>query len=316
VLARRPVRVARVDLHHPAVAAVVHRQEVRPPAVAEAAGEAEVGPVLLGRHGGAPGGDAAGAVGERPVGPGGHRRPYGGVAGVADTGAGHADAGAGGGDPAGEAAVTLQLPGAVALALDADHRAADGVLLQLDLLGGLGRRVPVAVDEERVGVLVVDPQQPSLVALSVLQREVGDEGVVVAEALAAADGVAVGGDHVVGEPVGQGHVVDEQARLAGPALRERRRPAAACLCGHAGGLLRQRRTGSRQPADQRAGRGQPLDEHPTADPGCGRQLALLQHSRPPGGAGTAPRCWEEPDGRRLAIAVTLRSAAGRRLVGG
>jgi hypothetical protein len=212
-------------------------------------------------------------------------------------------------------AVTLQLPGATALPLDADHRAADRVLLQLDLRGGLGGGVGVAVDEERVGVLVVDPQQPLLVAVGVLQREVGDEVVVVAEGLAAADGVAVGGDHVVGEPVGQRHVVDEQPGLAGPALGERRRPAPA-RAGRAGGLPGQRRTGG-QLADQGAGGGQALDEHPAAHGAGDRHVVLLQHSHPSSSPAAATIAPDDSGGRRLAHrAATVRSAPGRRVTSG
>jgi hypothetical protein len=61
---------------------------------------------------------------------------------------------------------------------------------------------------------VVDPEQPFAVAVPAGQGEEGDEVVVVAEGLATADRVAVGGDHVVGEAVGQGDVVEEPARLA------------------------------------------------------------------------------------------------------
>jgi hypothetical protein len=256
---------------------VVLGQEVGAPAV----DLGEVGPVLLGRQGGAPGADPAGAVGRRPVGVVGHRGP-GRVARVADPGPGHADPGAGGGDAAGVAAVALERPGAVVPALDPDDRAPDRVLLQLDLAGCLGLGVGVAVDEERVGVLVVDPEQPFLVAAAVAQGEVGGEVVVVAEVLPAADAVTVGGDHVVGEPLGQGDVVEEPARLAGPALGERRRPPAPTAGADPFALAGQRRTADGHPADQGPGRGQPLDEDAPADLARRRQLLLLQHRIPPG----------------------------------
>jgi hypothetical protein len=134
VLARHPVRVHGVDLQDPAGAAVVHGREVGAPAVVLGV----VVPVLLGRQGGAPGGDPAGAVGQRPVGVVRHRRPHVRVARVADPGPGQLDARAGGGDPPGIAAVALELPRAVAPADDPDDGPADRVLLQLDLAGRLG----------------------------------------------------------------------------------------------------------------------------------------------------------------------------------
>jgi len=143
------------------------------------------------------------------------------------------------------------------------------------LVSGVG----VAVDEERVGVLVVDPEQPLLVAAALDQGEVGDEVVVVAEGLAAADAVAVGGDHVVGEALGQGDVVEEPAGLAGPARGERRRPAAAGPGRDPAGLLGRCRTADGQAADQGAGRGQSLDEHTTADAGR-LHVLVLQHGDP------------------------------------
>ena len=127
------------------------------------------------------------------------------------------------------------------------------------------------------------------------QGEVGDEVVVVAEGLAAADAVAVGGDHVVGEALGQGDVVEERAGLAGPARGERRRPAAAGPGRDPAGLLGRCRTADGQAADQGAGRGQSLDEHTPADAGRLHVLVLAaRRSFPrtrssPGPAGLARR---------------------------
>jgi hypothetical protein len=211
-------------------------------------------------------------------------------------------------------AVTLQLPGAAALPLDADHRAADRVLLQLDLRGGLGGRVGVAVDEERVGVLVVDPEQALLVAVGVLQREVGDEVVVVAEGLAAADGVALGGDHVVGEPVGQRNVVDERPRWlvqpwekgAGRCLPARAAPAASpASAGPAASPP------TRAPVAARPLMNTRRPTAPATVTSCSCSTASLLE---PGGRTIAP---DESGGRRLARrAATVRSAPGHRVTSG
>ncbi len=78
------------------------------------------------------------------------------------------------------------LPRAVAALLDVQDRVADRVLLLLHLRRRLGAAVGlVAVQEERVGVLVVDEQQALAAAV---EREVGEEVVVeaVAQRLAAA----------------------------------------------------------------------------------------------------------------------------------
>ena len=140
-----------------------------------------------------------------------------------------------------------------------EDRVAHGVLLELDLGRRLGGAVGlVAVQEERVRVLVVHEQQPLARAL---EREVGEEVVVepVVEraSLAVPEGVAPGDQHL--RPEALGHLEGVAARRGDrlEVAEAARAPLREGLLGEqveAGALQRHRaggaRSGGRDPADE------------------------------------------------------------------
>ena len=188
VLAAHRARVVGVVLAHPAVLledvelvlGVLGLAAVLVPPVGEVDVGRDVRPVavevLLARERGAPGRDAAGAVAERPVRAGADAR-------CAAERPGELEVRPVAVDPAVVGRRRDDLPFAVAPALDVEDRVADVVLLLLHLRRGLGAAVRlVAVQVERVRVLVVDEQQPLVLAL---EREEGEEVVVEAVAVRA-----------------------------------------------------------------------------------------------------------------------------------
>ena len=173
------------------------------------------------------------------------------------------------------------VPDAVLVALDVEDRVADRVLLELDVLGGLGVLAGevlllVAVLEERARVLVVGEQQ-ALVRLA-LEREEREEVVVVAprERLAGVVGelVAVAHDDVRAVALGHLERVGRRRRDRRE-VGERRRAGLGVRDGGAEEVeprALERGGGGRRGA----GRGDPADE---AAPGGLGQLAGLRHGR-------------------------------------
>jgi len=140
---------------------------------------------------------------------------------------------------------------AVAVAADVEDAAADAELFGQHLLGGLGGAEGVAADEERVGVLVVDPEEAFLAAPAARKRvdgEVGNEIVVEAEGFGSvgphrAQRILPGADHLRlselarhDQPVfGAGGDGGEARRLSAAARQRKGR-----FAGERGGWVRER----------------------------------------------------------------------------
>ena len=165
VLATDVVRVVGIVLADPAVflerlGVVLHVLGLAPervpavlPPVVELHRRSVAGEVLLARERSAPRRDAAGAVADRAI-------DRGADALGADQRASELELRAVAVDAPVVVGGRSHLPGAVAALLDVQDRVANRVLLLLHLRGGLGAGVRlIAVQEEGVGVLVVDEQQ-------------------------------------------------------------------------------------------------------------------------------------------------------------